>query len=335
MDASLAETRGCAPRDSTHVDYVARVNRAIDYVTANLDQPLRLEDVARAACFSPYHFHRIFSALIGETLAVFVKRVRLERAVYLLSHRSSARLTDVALACGFASSSDFSRSFRDAYGVSPTKFDLGEFRQSRRDAMQASLAPPDARHRLDRLPTGDNRDGFAARLRRLPSRRVAYIRVHRPYEGDHVVQATRRLLAWAEARGLADRQWLGYQWEDPEIVPLEKCRYDVGLVVSAASGGNYQRPAGPALTAQDTAGDAEVSFTHFPEMLVAEIDIVGSVELELRAIDWLFSTWLPSSGYAPAHQPAFEAWNGRPFAHGMEHFELRAQLPVVDADVPL
>jgi AraC family transcriptional regulator len=97
-------------------DYVARVNRAIDYITANLDRRLRLEDVARAACFSPYHFHRIFRALMGETLAAFVKRVRLERAVYLLSHRDGARLTDVALACGFSSSSDFSRSFRDCYG---------------------------------------------------------------------------------------------------------------------------------------------------------------------------------------------------------------------------
>ena len=68
-------------------DYVDRVNRAVDYVTRNLDQPLQLEDVARAACFSPYHFHRIFRSLMGETLASFVKRVRLERSVYLLSHR--------------------------------------------------------------------------------------------------------------------------------------------------------------------------------------------------------------------------------------------------------
>ena len=98
-------------------DYVARVNRAVDYITANLDQPLRLEEVARAACFSPYHFHRIFRGLMGETLAAFVKRVRLERAVYLLSHRDGTKLTDVALACGFSSSSDFARCFRGHYGV--------------------------------------------------------------------------------------------------------------------------------------------------------------------------------------------------------------------------
>jgi AraC-like DNA-binding protein len=122
-----------------NLDYVDRVNRAVDYITGNLDQPLRLEDVARAAFFSPYHFHRIFRSLMGETLASFVKRVRLERSVYLLSHRKGVRLTDVALACGFSSSSDFSRSFRDHYGVPPRKFDVERFRRSNRKTMQASL----------------------------------------------------------------------------------------------------------------------------------------------------------------------------------------------------
>jgi AraC family transcriptional regulator len=70
-------------------------------------------------------------------------------------------------------------------------------------------------------------------------------------------------------------------------------------------------------------------------MRVAEIAIAGPIDLELRALHWLYLTWLPQSGCAPAHQPMFEAWNGKPFAHGMEHFELRLQLAVVDAREPL
>jgi AraC family transcriptional regulator len=255
---------------------------------------------------------------MGETLAAFVKRVRLERAVYLLSHRTDARLTDVALACGFSSSSDFSRSFRERFGVAPRDFDVEAFRQSRRNAMQESLAPPEERHQLARLPAGENPDGFAVKLRKLPGRRVAYIRVHRPYEEGHVPKAAARLLAWAELRGLADGQWLGYQWEDPEIVPLDQCRYDIGVEVPAV-----------------TLADGEVSITAFAPTLIAEIEIAGTIELELRALDWLYRTWLPGSGYAPAHQPGFEAFIGRPFAHGMEHFEIRIQLPIVDASVPL
>jgi AraC family transcriptional regulator len=74
--------------------------------------------------------------------------------------------------------------------------------------------------------------------------------------------------------------------------------------------------------------------TTFPPCLVAELAVSGSIEVELRALDWLYLTWLPSSGYAPDHQPGFEAWNGRPFAHDLEHFEIRLQL-AVDASVPL
>ena len=106
--------------------------------------------------------------------------------------------------------------------------------------------------------------------------------------------------------------------DDPEIVPLSKCRYDVGLEIP-----------------ETVATADEVSTTSFPAGLVAEIDIKGSVDLELRALHWLFQAWLPASGYAPAHQPMFEAFNGRPFAHGAEYFELRTQLPIVDAAIPL
>jgi AraC family transcriptional regulator len=303
--------------DLANLDYVARVNTAIDYVTQNLDRPLRLDDVARAAGFSPYHFHRIFRALMGETLGAFTKRVRLERAVYLRSHRKGATLTEIALACGFASSSDFSRAFRAHYGVPPRRFDVDGFRRSGRDALRATLPPSDHPHRLARLPARPEADAFAVAVRRLAPRCVAYLRVHRPYEGDRVPEAAARLLAWAEARGLAAGQWLGYQWDDPELVALERCRYDVGLEVPAA-----------------TPTEGDVGLTSFPACAVAEVEIAGTIEVELRALQWLYLVWLPHSGYAPAHQPMFEAWNGRPFAHGKDHFELRIQLALADGRFP-
>ncbi len=303
-----------------NLDYLDRVHRAIDHVLTHLAEPLLLDDVAKVACFSPYHFHRIFRASVGETLAAFVKRVRLERAVVEMSHRPDATLTEIALACGFQSSSDFSRSFRAHYGVPPRLFDVERFRAARREHMQQQLMPPGEAHRLQRLPPGENPDGFVARVRELPARRLAYVRVHAPYAGGGggVMAAIDRLRAWAEPRGLADGQWYGYQWDDPEIVPLERCRYDVGLELPAT-----------AVVAR------EVGTLELPALRVAELAIAGSIELEMRALDWLYTTWLPHSGFAPAHQPCFEAWDGPPFRHGMTHFELRLQLPVVPLDAPL
>jgi AraC family transcriptional regulator len=114
--------------DLAKVDYVARVNRAIDYIVQNLAEPLDLEQVAGIARFSSFHFHRVFKALVGEPLAASVKRVRLQRAIQMMSHRPDSTLTEIALACGFASSSDLSRSFTQRYGIPPRAFDVSRFR---------------------------------------------------------------------------------------------------------------------------------------------------------------------------------------------------------------
>jgi AraC family transcriptional regulator len=284
------------------LDYAGRVNRAIDHATRHLAEPLRLSDLAGAAHFSSYHFHRIFSALMGETVNAFVKRIRLERALYLMSHDPGLSLTEVALRCGFASSSDFSRNFRARYGVSPRAFDIGQFRTQQRESLVQDIGPAPA-----------ETDAFEVRLSRVPARRVAYVRVFNPYAGG-VPEAAGRLVAWAEARGLDGGQWLGYQWEDPETVPLEQCRYDVAVQVPSH------------VTAQDDIGTAD-----FPALTLAEIDVSGPIERELSALDHLYRTWLPSSGYVPAHQPCFEAWTGRPFDGPADQLSLTVQLPVTRA----
>jgi AraC family transcriptional regulator len=296
--------------DSAGADYVERINRAIDFVVRNLEEPIRLEEVARVSCFSQFHFHRVFRALLGETLNQFVKRLRLERALSLMSHEPGRSLTQVAFASGFSSSSDFSRSFKARYGVPPSAFDVQTFRKNKREELQDAITSAETRYQLDRLQPGDNPDGFQVEIREIPARTVAYIRVLNPYVGPGVVDAAERLVAWAEARALAAGQWLGYMWEDPNIVAHENCRYDVAVVVDHV----------------DRAG--EVGRFEFPPMLVAQVEVRGPIDLEVRALDWLYGTWLPKSRYVPDDHPGFEAWIGRPFAHGHEHFELYVQVPI-------
>jgi AraC family transcriptional regulator len=151
----------------------------MDYIVSNLAGPLKLDDVSAAAGFSSFHFHRVFKSLLGETLNQFVKRLRLERALYLMSHAPNRSLTDVALACGFSSSSDFSRSFKQSYGAAPSVFDLETFRNARREEFESVVSNYDGGHRVTTLPAGENPDGFELQLRDLPARTVAYIRVAR------------------------------------------------------------------------------------------------------------------------------------------------------------
>ncbi len=297
--------------------YSERLNRAVDHIETQLANPLSLETIAAVACFSPFHFHRLFRIHTGETLNNFIKRRRLERAIGLMTQpgwdaRQQESLTEIALACGFNSSTDFSRSFKQHFGIPPSMFDVADFRDQGRDSWRDRIADTRARQQLDGLAPGENPDGFTADLCLLPARTVAYLRVADSYREGAVPATAQRIVAWAEERNLADGQWLGYTWDDPEVVAPEKCRYDIGLEVSP----------------ETSLSDGAVSRIQFPAMTVAEVKVVGGIDLEMRALDWLFTTWLPGSGRIPAHQPCFEAWMGLPFAHGLEHFELRLQLPL-------
>jgi AraC family transcriptional regulator len=304
--------------------YVERVNLAIDHVVSHLGQPLRLAEVSRAAMLSPFHFHRVFQTMVGVTLTEFVKRLRLEKALSMMAfspasparrtpgaaHSRRESLTTIGLKCGFSSSSDFSRCFKQRFGVAPSAFDIKAWRDAHASELQGVVAATTEKLHVDRLPARHNPDGFKVRMRDLPARTVAYIRVLKPYQGDAVIKACQRLVTWAERHLLADGQWLGYQWENPEITALEDCQYHV------------------AVEAERFTPKGEIGRFKFPPMVVAQIEVRGGIDLELRALQWLYGTWLPRSGYVPDDQPGFEAWIGRPFAHGTEHFEIHVQLPV-------
>ncbi|MGE0480050.1 MAG: GyrI-like domain-containing protein [Phycisphaerae bacterium] len=309
--------RNSAKTSAARATYLERVNRAIDHVVAHLDEPLRLRDLARAALLSPFHFHRVFQSLVGETPAEFVKRLRLEKALTRMAHARPRSFTALALDCGFSSSSDFSRCFKQRFGTSPRAFDLDAWRAARGAELRAVVdqAAPrtdlrGASRRVDRLPPRHNADAFRVRIRNLPPRTVAYICVDRPYRGDAVVRAAERLVAWADRRGLADGQWLGYQWDNPEVTALDDCRYYVAVEAERFT------PCG------------EIGRFEFPPMTVAEVAVRGDLALELRALHWLYGVWLPRSGYVPDDHPGFEAWIGKPFAHGTGHFEIHVHLPV-------
>jgi transcriptional regulator GlxA family with amidase domain len=131
---------GVKTRTTTPMAYAEWVNLAIDHVVGHLGEPLRLADVARAARLSPFHFHRVFQVLVGETLAEFVKRLRLERALVMMAHAPRSSLTTIALKCGFSSSSDFSRCFKQRYGTASSAFDIKWWREGQRRLNQSDSA---------------------------------------------------------------------------------------------------------------------------------------------------------------------------------------------------
>lgn len=100
----------------------SRIGKAILYIEDNLEKKLFLEDIAQKAHFSPFHFHRLFSVVVGETLNNFITRKRIERAASHLMNKKNIPVTEVADRVGFTSLSSFSRAFKKFYGMSPIEF---------------------------------------------------------------------------------------------------------------------------------------------------------------------------------------------------------------------
>lgn len=108
----MAHTRRGNVMRHTAMDYRKRVCQAMNFISRNLDRDLSLEEVAGVASFSMFHFHRIFKAVVGETVAGFTRRLRLEFAANRLLSNQHEDITTIAIDCGFSSSQNFAKAFR-------------------------------------------------------------------------------------------------------------------------------------------------------------------------------------------------------------------------------
>ena len=103
-------------------DYLKRINAALVFIDNHLDSNLSLETVSQVACYSTFHFHRIFKAIIGETLNSYIIRRRIEKAASVLMHKKQVNISNLYLQYGFNSNSSFTRAFKKFYGLSPSEF---------------------------------------------------------------------------------------------------------------------------------------------------------------------------------------------------------------------
>ena len=277
--------------------YQGRVNRVIDHISAHLDEPLALEELARIAAFSPFHFHRIFSAFVGETIGAFVKRLRLERAASRLVANPALSVTAVALDLGYSSPAAFARAFKERFGVSATEW--RELRSKEREALRnpgkadrkpGNAADSDAEHPRSQM---DWRTlTMEITIRQLPARRLAYARALGPY-GESAGPAWATLCRWAGPRGLLGPHapMIGLSHDDPSVTAPEKLRYDAGVVVP------------------DTVlPEGDIGVQVLPAGAYAVAHFQGPAKDLGAAYGKVFGEFLPAGGYQPADSPCYEVY---------------------------
>lgn len=177
-------TRNCTE------DYRARLVRVMAFIDANLDRDLPLDELAREACFSAFHFHRVFRAMLGMTVAGYVRRRKLVRAARRLADTDDP-VVDVALDAGYEAHESFTRAFRAMYSLSPSEF--------REQSRLRQALPPEALEPLIPQPPSGGSD-MDISIKTLDPIRVACVRHVGPYADCG--PAWQKLWGWAGQKGL-------------------------------------------------------------------------------------------------------------------------------------
>ncbi len=193
--------------------YERRILRVLSHIHDNLDGDLSLDTLAKVACMSPFHWHRVFFGITGETLANCIRRIRMDRATFLLLQTKHS-VAEIASQCGYGNAQSFARSFQADYGLTPSKFRKSEI--GYRASSSPRQAPPKS---------------FEIEVKQMPPYRL----VSEPHKGDYqfLGRTISRLHVRLALRDMAgeDMTPIAVLHDDPQLVPEPELRSDVGFSI--------------------------------------------------------------------------------------------------------
>lgn len=265
-------------RPATLDSYQTRLERVLAYIHSHLDEPLTMERLADIACLSPFHFHRIFSAFLGETINAHVRRIRLEQAALRITDTGES-MTEVALSVGYETPAAFTRAFRGLFGISPSAY-----------RKQQTPFPP-----LAGQLTVEEIFAMKPEIHELQEMKVLFVKKTGPY-AEVAGKAWETLMKFAYQHRLLNPATLciGVGHDDPAVTPEEQLRYDACITFT----GDVQ-PEGE-VGLQTIAGGRYAVFLH-----------KGAYTGLSETYRSIYAGWLPNSGYALREVPCFEKYLNR------------------------
>jgi AraC family transcriptional regulator len=284
------------------------IGDVIGRLYAALDEPTDLREIAREACLSPYHFHRVFRGMVGETPGELVRRLRLERAAWQL-RETDRPVTEIAFDAGFESHEAFTRAFGAAYNRTPSGF-------RREGTLRIHLPASCAVHYnptgvvADFIPRDSGGKNMNVEIVSMPEMRLATVRHTGPY--NQIPAAFEQLCRIAGPAGLFNgpgASCLAIYYDDPESVPPAELRSDAAVAIAPG----VEVPEG--LDSQVLAGGPYAKAIH-----------TGPYPLLGDTWSRFMGEWLPASGHQAADGPAFELYVSDP--ESTPEAELRTELYV-------
>ena len=275
-------------KQSTSNSYRQRLINVIDYIYDHLDQDLDINTLADIAMMSPYHFHRIYREMSGETVNATVRRLRLHHAAAELI-RSDQPIKRIATSMAYQSVEAFSRAFSKQFGETPS-----EYRNSKAYRRDQETMPFVAM-----LPSEKKRYETMYDVEIITMEAIDLVGYH--HQGDYmnIGNVFEKLFLYAGSQELLNEQTrsLGLYYDDPKSVDADKLRSMACITM----------PENAALS-----GDNPPEKITVPAGRYATVVFKGAyAELE-KPYSWLFGEWLPESGYETADFPPVEEYLNDP-----------------------
>ncbi|RDL51571.1 Multiple antibiotic resistance protein MarA [Ensifer sp. M14] len=257
--------------------YERRLHRVSDYIYGHLNEELDLDRLAEIACLSPHHWHRIYRAVHGETLAATVKRLRLQKTAADLV-QSDLPVEAIAQRSGYPNIQSFNRTFKAAYGLPPARYRKEGSHKTFETASSEGIA-----------------DMYEVTLKEIDSFDLVGVAHTGSYMG--IGKAFETLYGTLFSRNLfrPDMEMVGIYLDDPELVATDKLRSFACVTARQAL------PADAPLTPQTLDGGRYAVLRH-----------KGPYADMPLAYQWLYGTWLPQSGREVRDSLMFEKYLNNP-----------------------
>ncbi|PCI95524.1 hypothetical protein COB11_01955 [Candidatus Aerophobetes bacterium] len=198
--------------------YVKQILKVLLYIDENYGEKITVDQLAEIACYSPFHFHRVFQSVVNESVYQYVKRIRLDRAARKLAY-SKANVTSIALESGFDTPSSFTKAFRKHKGDTPKNF-RALFKSAYNITLnlkEIAMIKPDTIENIDNLD-------------------LHFIREQGDYRKSGV-KAWEKLNHYIEEKHLESKElrFFGISHDDPNITDKENLRYDACIHISSGA----------------------------------------------------------------------------------------------------
>lgn len=307
-------------------EYKRRINAVLDHLDRHYASEQSLETLAGIANFSPFHFHRIFKAIVGESLYKYIQRIRIEKAAHQLKFQKQKSITAIALDCGFSNSASFARTFKEYFAMSATawrktpepRFSKNCKVQSKswqKNSISSMYIDPETNHaqwNLDML----TRKNVTIEVRDFPEVQLAYLRHIGPFQGQQKkwAQLFEKLMTWGMARDLVScpgTRFFTVFRDSLKITDFNKFKSDVCISVPPGS-----------------KSDGDIGTLVLPGGKYASAHFEIDAEEYQQAWDIIYSDWLPGSGYMPDDRCVFEEYLNDPNQHPKNKHFIKIYIPV-------